>query len=155
MRAHNVRAESHDEASVALRVQVYLERQLRWLEAALIRMEKLSESLDEDTVENLIAQAARDEQELDTFAREQQALLREWRAIHSAPEDIADAIRTLARQNTLAANELFEARARAQQRIELALQENQAAMKALKQGRALTQRYDTRLRDMGYFERQA
>ena len=154
MQAHNGKAESSDEASTALRVKAYLERQLRWLEAALNRMEELSESLDADAIEKLTEQAGRDEQDLDTFLREQHVLLREWRATQSASEDLTRVIQTLARQNTLAAKRLIEARARAQQRIDRALQENQAAMKALKQGRALMRRYDSHMRDSEYFERQ-
>ncbi len=114
---------------LADRVRSYLARQTAWAEAELEAVDTAMHALDQPDAD-LDAMAAAQEKrlrELEHFARESQALLREWKAATDVPKNTRETVREQARKTQHLVNMLSErshaaakaaSNAREQQRME-------------------------------------
>ncbi len=155
MPARKQKADHQEPEQLVRRVQAYLDRQTAWLRSAIERTEALCESIEDGDVESLCEQAVRDNQTLNTFSREQQILLVEWRAAKDVPDEWRAAVQAKARQAATLGRDLHQKRSAALERIREAAATNQAAQRLLRFGRSALEGYNTRVDDASFLDRQA
>jgi len=128
------------ERDVVQRVRSYFERQLRWLEDALAALEVNGAAVEDEMLARLERAQQDQRAALETFQREQQGLLREWRqaAVSSADRQAVQALaaRAQSRAETLGAR--YAALA---EQLENDSRDHRRLIDELRQGQSMLKRY--------------
>ncbi|MFP4500368.1 MAG: hypothetical protein ACLFTT_05160 [Candidatus Hydrogenedentota bacterium] len=128
---------------LADRVQRYLARQTAWVEAELEAVDTTMPALAHPDAD-LDAMAAAQEKrlrELEHFARESQALLREWKAATDVPENMRKTVREQARKTQHLVNTLSERSHAAAKAASDAREQRRAEYDAARKGHQQLRKY--------------